>query len=189
MIRCLLPFLFGRRGEKDAWYIYFTRRLPVVQNLDFCLIGRSPASIGQATYLPHPVLSDRFFYLRLFMTETTRWSRSSSFESKLVLRRKIKSILFLMNQVNNERRKTLTAELFVTGKDTCYFFFGAFLLILGRTVVFDLWIMNTGNPACRKSKRRYVVQNLDFCLTGRKTKDPSEPCIDWSSNISGFRCY
>ena len=42
-----------------------------------------------------------------------------------------------MNQVNNEQRKTLTAELFVTSKDTCYFFFGAFLLVLGRTVVFD----------------------------------------------------
>ena len=36
----LLPFLFGRLGEKDTWYIYFTRCLPVVQNLDFCLIGR-----------------------------------------------------------------------------------------------------------------------------------------------------
>ena len=36
----LLPFLFGRRGEGNAGFIYFTRRLPVVQNLDFCLIGR-----------------------------------------------------------------------------------------------------------------------------------------------------
>ena len=34
-----LPFLFGRRGGKDAWYLYFTRRLPVLQHLDFCLIG------------------------------------------------------------------------------------------------------------------------------------------------------
>ena len=24
-----------------------------------------------------------------------------------------------------------------------------------------------------------VVENLDFCLIGRKTKDPLEPCIDW----------
>ena len=31
------PFLFWRRGKK---YIYFTRCLPVVQNLDFCLIDR-----------------------------------------------------------------------------------------------------------------------------------------------------
>ena len=36
----LLPFLFGRREEKDARYIYFMRYLPVVPNLDFCLIGR-----------------------------------------------------------------------------------------------------------------------------------------------------
>ena len=36
----LLPFLFGSLGEKDTWYIYFTRCLPVVQKLDFCLIGR-----------------------------------------------------------------------------------------------------------------------------------------------------
>ena len=36
----LLPILFGRRGEGDAGFIYFTRRRPVVQNLDFCLIGR-----------------------------------------------------------------------------------------------------------------------------------------------------
>ena len=36
----LLPILFGRRGEGDAGFIYFTRRLPVIQNLDFCLIGR-----------------------------------------------------------------------------------------------------------------------------------------------------
>ena len=36
----LLPTLFGRRGEGDAGFIYFTRRLPVIQNLDFCLIGR-----------------------------------------------------------------------------------------------------------------------------------------------------
>ena len=36
----LLPILFGRRGEGEAGFIYFTRRLPVIQNLDFCLIGR-----------------------------------------------------------------------------------------------------------------------------------------------------
>ena len=36
----LLPILFGRRGEGNAGFIYFTRRRPVVQNLDFCLIGR-----------------------------------------------------------------------------------------------------------------------------------------------------
>ena len=51
----LLPILFGRRGEGEAGFIYFTRRLPVIQNLDFCLISRkilrSPTSIGQAAYL------------------------------------------------------------------------------------------------------------------------------------------
>ena len=52
-------FLLGRR-EKDAWYIYFTSRLVVVQNLDFCLIGQktkgslSPVLIGYMlhTWLP-----------------------------------------------------------------------------------------------------------------------------------------
>ena len=34
-----------------------------------------------------------------------------------------------------------------------------------------------------------IVQNLDFCLIGRKTKDPLQPCTDWSSKISGFQCY
>lgn len=33
------PFVW-RREEKEARYIYFMRRLPLVQNLDFCLIGR-----------------------------------------------------------------------------------------------------------------------------------------------------
>ena len=48
----VLPLLFGRRGEKDALYIYTTRCLPIVKNLAFCLIGqkqkilRSPAPIG-----------------------------------------------------------------------------------------------------------------------------------------------
>ena len=36
----LLPLLFGRWEEKEARYIYFMRRLPLVQNLDFCLIGQ-----------------------------------------------------------------------------------------------------------------------------------------------------
>ena len=47
--------LFGRRGEKDAWYVYFTRRLHLVQDRDCCLIGRkkqkilrNPAPISQA---------------------------------------------------------------------------------------------------------------------------------------------
>ena len=46
-----------------------------------------------------------------------------------------------MNQVNNEQRKTWTAEIkdeliFVSGKDIRYFFFDAFLLVLGKIVVF-----------------------------------------------------
>ena len=58
----VLPLLFGRRGEKDACYIYFMRCLPIVQNLDFCLIGQkqkilqSPAPIGQGTYLTSGVI-------------------------------------------------------------------------------------------------------------------------------------
>ena len=31
--------LFGRQVEGTARYIHFTRRLPVIQNLDFCLTG------------------------------------------------------------------------------------------------------------------------------------------------------
>ena len=62
----------------------------------------------------------------------------------LGLKRK-KSILFLMNQVNNEQRKTLTAEmrtscyLSITGKDIRFFFFDTFLLVHvpGRMVFFD----------------------------------------------------
>ena len=52
-----VPFFPFCEGENDAWYIYFMRHLSVVQNLDFCLIGRkkkilcSPALIGQAKYL------------------------------------------------------------------------------------------------------------------------------------------
>ena len=34
-----------------------------------------------------------------------------------------------------------------------------------------------------------VVQNLDFCLIGRKTKDPSEPYTHRSRNISDIRSY
>ena len=39
------------------------------------------------------------------------------------------------------------------------------------------------------TRRLPIVQNLNFCLIGRKTKDPSEPCADWSSNISDVRSY
>ena len=52
----LLPFSFWRLREKDAWY--FTCCLPVVQNLDFCLIGGKTKDASkahtdwlQATYL------------------------------------------------------------------------------------------------------------------------------------------
>ena len=36
----ILLFSLGHEGGKDTWYIYFTHRLSVVPNLDFCLIGR-----------------------------------------------------------------------------------------------------------------------------------------------------
>ena len=39
------------------------------------------------------------------------------------------------------------------------------------------------------TRRLPIVQNLDFCLIGRKTKDSSEPCTDWSSNISDVWSY
>ena len=47
-----------------------------------------------------------------------------------------------MNQVSNEERETLVAEmmdelLFVTGKDIRYFFLDAFLLVLDRIVFFE----------------------------------------------------
>ena len=46
-----------------------------------------------------------------------------------------------MNQVNNGLRKTLTAEIkdeliFLSGKNIRYFFLDAFLLVLGKIVVF-----------------------------------------------------
>ena len=69
----VLPLLFGRWGEKDAWYIYFARCLPIVQNLDFCLISqkqkilRSPALIGQGTYLTSGVITG--FEINFFVRE------------------------------------------------------------------------------------------------------------------------
>ena len=69
----VLPLLFGRWGEKDAWYIYFARCLPIVQNLDFCLISqkqkilRSPALIGQGTYLTSGVITG--FEINFFVQE------------------------------------------------------------------------------------------------------------------------
>ena len=46
-------FVLKARGEKDAWYIYFTPHLPIALNLSFCLIcgntkepNRSLALIG-----------------------------------------------------------------------------------------------------------------------------------------------
>ena len=69
----VLPLLFGRWGEKDAWYIYFARCLPIVQNLDFCLIGQkqkilwSPALIGQGTYLTSGVITG--FEINFFVRE------------------------------------------------------------------------------------------------------------------------
>ena len=70
-------------GRRIYLQMYFTRRLPVVQNLDFCLIGRktndpSPEAlqpIGQATYLTFGAIRWvllSYGHLRLFMTETTR---------------------------------------------------------------------------------------------------------------------
>ena len=35
----LLPFCLGDKWKGTARYINFTRRLPVIQNLDFCLTG------------------------------------------------------------------------------------------------------------------------------------------------------
>ena len=41
MLTCGVPFLGNRwKGEKKAKYNYYTSRLPEVQNLAFCLIGR-----------------------------------------------------------------------------------------------------------------------------------------------------
>ena len=85
----LLSFLFGRQEEKDTWYIYFMRCLPVVQNLDFCLIGRKTKDPSDLRYwLATNNISDsccsldRFCHLGFFKTETMRWSRNF-FNSKL----------------------------------------------------------------------------------------------------------
>ena len=53
---------------------------------------------------------------------------------------------------------------------------------------FPLCLEDEGLPIATR-RRLPIVQNLDFCLIGRKTKDPSEPCTDWSSNISDVRSY
>ena len=36
---------------------------------------------------------------------------------------------------------------------------------------------------------RHLLVVLDFYLIGRKTKDPSDRCADWSSNRFDFLCY
>ena len=63
----LLPFLFGWGKERLTHLLY--RIWTFVWLVEKQKILRSPAPIGQATYL------------RLFITETTRWS-SNSFNSK-----------------------------------------------------------------------------------------------------------
>ena len=77
----VLPLLFGRRGEKDAWYIYFTCSLPIVQNMTFVWLVKNKRSFGALHRLVKehiwlPELLDRFCRPHLFMTETTRWSRN-----------------------------------------------------------------------------------------------------------------
>ena len=53
----------------------------------------------------------------------------------------------------------------------------------------SIFLGGFAQPPHQKSNGLPIVQNVNFCLIGRKVKDPSEPCTDWSSNISDFRCY
>ena len=88
-----------------------------------------------------------------------------------------------MNQVRNEERETLVAEmmdelLFVTGKDTRYFLFDAFLLVLDRIVFFEfrssltVWkcvgkvIIDDFKPALlRTDERPWVIycRRINYC--------------------------
>ena len=94
----ILPFLFGRRGEGDAGFIYFTRCLPVVQNLDFCLIGRKTKDPSERYAHRSGNISDfRSYYVGF----VTLWSPSS---------------LHDRNQKMTLKRKPLTAEM----RTSCY---------------------------------------------------------------------
>ena len=84
----LLPVLFGRRGLKGCLMrlVYTTSAGSPASGLlsDWSKNKRSFGAlhwlVKQHIWLPE--LLDRFRHLRLFMTETTRWSRNS-FNSKL----------------------------------------------------------------------------------------------------------
>ena len=113
----VLPLLFGRRGEKDAWYIYFTCCLPIVQKLTFVWSVKNKRSFGALHRLVKehiwlPELLDRFCRPHLFMTETTRWSRnlltaSLSFNATIA----DKIVETYSNRVTSENRRIHTPPL------------------------------------------------------------------------------
>ena len=77
-----------------------------------------------------------------------------------------------MNQVNNELRKTLTAEIkdeliFVSGKDIRYFFLDAFLLVLGKIVVFYFWLRSTAGKCVKK----LIIDDFKPTLLWTQMKD------------------
>ena len=94
----LLPILFGRRGEGDAGFIYFTRRRPVVQNLDFCLIGRKTKDPSEPYTHRSSNISD---FRSSQIGFVTLWSPSS---------------LHDRNHEMTLKRKPLTAEM----RTSCY---------------------------------------------------------------------
>ena len=104
----VLPFCLGDEGKgtPDAF-----SHLPVVQNLDFCLMGQKTkdplehlASIGykQQVWLLEQL--NRFCHLCPFMTETTRWSRNL-FRSIKVLVKVLSGILFYPFPPKNKQTK------------------------------------------------------------------------------------
>ena len=69
----LLPFLCGRPLEKSAWYITFTCHLPIVQNLDFCLISQKTKHLSEpCTNWSRNISGLQCYHIR-FMNFVSSW--------------------------------------------------------------------------------------------------------------------